>query len=81
MAPIRIIIADVTTYEPDEVASIKDDHMLEHLPPTAAKLLARAKECSEGMNAECHEEDEETEHGRGVCPPHPVISSPVRASV
>jgi hypothetical protein len=35
MAPILVIVADVATYEPDEVAVSKDDDMLEEFPPAA----------------------------------------------
>jgi hypothetical protein len=32
MAPVFVIIAEVATYEPDKMAPIKDDHVLENLP-------------------------------------------------
>jgi hypothetical protein len=41
VATIIVIVTDVATYEPDEVAPTKDDYVLKEFPPAAADPTLR----------------------------------------
>ncbi len=51
-------------------------HLLPQRQVPDQQFLASAKDGSEHMDAKCNQEDEETDHRRGVCLSRPAVSSP-----